>query len=75
VIAFRQLDGDEAAEELIALAEGTGGIVNRNNDFDGGIRKAASAPEYTYVLGFSPQNLKADGSFHSLKVTARSTEK
>jgi VWFA-related protein len=75
VIAYRQLDGDMAADELIALAEGTGGIVNRNNDFDGGIRKAASAPEYTYILGFSPQNLKADGSFHALKVTARSTAK
>ena len=26
-------------------------------------------PEFIYVLGFSPQNLKLDGSFHALKVT------
>jgi hypothetical protein len=28
----------------------------------------AGAPEYVYTLGFSPQNLKLDGSFHRLKV-------
>jgi len=27
-----------------------------------------------YVLGFSPQNLKFDGSYHSLKVTAKETK-
>ncbi len=30
-------------------------------------------PDYVYVLGFSPQDLKNDGSFHNLKVTAKST--
>jgi hypothetical protein len=39
------------------------------------VRKAAAAPEYLYVLGFVPQNLKADGSFHALKVTMSSGEK
>jgi hypothetical protein len=29
----------------------------------------AAAPEYFYLLGFSPQNLKLDGSFHNLKVS------
>jgi VWFA-related protein len=71
-VAFRQLDGEAAADELIALAEDTGGVLNRDNDFEGGIRKAAAAPEYLYVLGFEPQNLKADGSFHTLKVTLTS---
>jgi VWFA-related protein len=72
---FRQLDNEAATDELIALAEGTGGTANFNNDFDGGIRKAAVAPEYLYLLAFSPQNLKLDGSFHSLKVTLNSGEK
>jgi VWFA-related protein len=74
-VAFRQIDNDAATDELIALAEGTGGTANLNNDFDGGVRNAAAAPEYLYVLGFAPQNLKADGSFHALKVTLNSGEK
>jgi VWFA-related protein len=74
-VAFRQIDAEAATDELIALAEGTGGTANLNNDFDGGVRKAAAAPEYLYVLGFAPQNLKVDGSFHPLKVTMSSGEK
>jgi VWFA-related protein len=74
-VAFRQIDNDAATDELITLAEGTGGTANLNNDFDGGVRNAAAAPEYLYVLGFAPQNLKADGSFHALKVTLNSGEK
>jgi len=73
--AFRQLEAEANTDELLALAEGTGGTANRNNDFDGGVRNAAAAPEYLYVLGFAPQNLKSDGSFHSLKVTMNSGEK
>ncbi len=72
---FRPLEAEAEADELIALGEGTGGSVNLNNDFAGGVRKAAAKPEYLYVLGFSPQNLKLDGSFHALKVTLNSGEK
>jgi VWFA-related protein len=72
---FKQLDAEAATDQLIALAEGTGGTLNRNNDFAGGVRNAAGAPEYLYVLGFSPQNLKPDGSFHALKVTMNSGER
>jgi VWFA-related protein len=75
VITFKETDGTVADDELVALAEGTGGTANFNNDFDGGVRKAAAAPEYLYVLGFVPQNLKLDGSFHTLKVTLNSGEK
>ncbi len=57
------------SEVLIALAEGTGGIFFQNsNDLDEGFRRTAAMPEYSYVLAFSPQNLKRDGSFHRLKV-------
>jgi VWFA-related protein len=58
---------------LMEMAAGTGGTVFQNsNDLDAGLRQLVTAPEYYYVLGFSPQNLKLDGSFHSLKVTFKS---
>jgi VWFA-related protein len=51
------------------LAEGTGGLFFHNsNALDEGFRRAADPPEFIYMLGFSPQNLKFDGSFHQLKV-------
>jgi VWFA-related protein len=61
---------------LAALADGTGGVFFRNNnDFDEGFRRVAEAPEYSYLLAFTPQNLKLDGSFHSLKVTLKNPQK
>ena len=73
--AFRRIDMNVAADELIALAQDTGGTVHLDNDFLEAVRKAAAAPEYLYILGFVPQDLKLDGSFHALKVTASSGEK
>jgi VWFA-related protein len=61
------------ADVLAVLADGTGGtFFHNNNDLNEGLKRIAAAPEYSYVLGFSPQNLKLDGSFHALKVTLRS---
>ncbi|MGB7722135.1 MAG: VWA domain-containing protein [Bryobacteraceae bacterium] len=60
------------ANLLAELAAGTGGTFFQNsNDLDEGFRRLAAAPEYVYLLGFSPQNLKLDGSFHSLRVTLK----
>jgi VWFA-related protein len=60
---------------LSVLADGTGGtFFHNNNDFDEGFRRLAETPEYTYVLAFVPQNLKLDGSFHSLKVTLKNQQ-
>jgi VWFA-related protein len=57
------------AEGMAAIASGTGGVfVENSNDFPGGFRQAASFPDVYYTLGFSPQNLKFDGTFHALKV-------
>ncbi len=57
---------------LAEMAAGTGGTFFQNsNDLDEGFRRLAAAPEYIYLLGFSPQNLKLDGSFHGLKVTLK----
>lgn len=58
------------------MADGTGGTYVRNsNDLEGGFKRVAARPEYYYVLGFSPQNLKLDGKFHSLKVTLKEPAK
>lgn len=57
------------ADVLSYAAEGTGGtFVQNSNDYEGGFEKLASLREVTYVLGFSPENLKFDGKFHNLKV-------
>jgi len=58
----------EAGNILAELAYGTGGSVHNDNDFEGGLKELASRPEFVYVLGFSPDNLKYDGSYHALKV-------
>ena len=56
-------------EVLGSLADGTGGRwVHDNNDLGGGYKLLADAPEFIYVLGFVPSNLKMDGSYHKLKI-------
>jgi VWFA-related protein len=60
-----------ATEDVLAeLADGTGGtFFHNNNDLNAGFARVAAAPEVSYVLGFSPQAMKPDGSFHRLKIT------
>jgi VWFA-related protein len=72
-----QLDGAMLEGDVLAeMADGTGGtFFHNNNDLDDGFRRVAARPEYFYVLGFSPQNLKLDGSFHKLKVTVKEPKK
>lgn len=74
-----QYDSAEAsanADILMVLADATGGsFFHNNNDLDEGFRRVASTPEYSYVLGFSPANLKLDGSFHNLKVSLKNPQK
>lgn len=71
----QQYDRDAALaqEDILAeMAYGTGGqFFHNNNDLEAGMRLLGAAPEYIYLLGFSPQNLKLDGSFHSLKVVLK----
>jgi VWFA-related protein len=62
------------AEEgiLAELADATGGrYFHNNNDLKAGFAQLAASPEFVYVLGFSPQNLKLDGAYHALKVTLK----
>ena len=70
-----QYKHDEAlanADVLSELAYATGGtFVQNTNDLEGGLRRLATPPEYSYLLAFSPQDLKFDGHFHKLKVTVK----
>jgi VWFA-related protein len=56
-------------EILAQFADATGGTFFHNrNDLDRGLRQAVAAPVTSYLLGFSPQNLKIDGRYHTLSV-------
>jgi hypothetical protein len=47
----------------------TGGtFFHGNNDLRAGFGHLAAAPEFSYVLGFSPAELQPDGSFHRLEI-------
>jgi VWFA-related protein len=58
------------SEDVMAeLADGTGGTFFHNsNDLQGGFQALTEVPEYVYLLELSLQNVKQDGSYHSLKV-------
>jgi hypothetical protein len=61
---------------LAELADGTGGIfVHDRNNIDQGMQQAAGEPEVSYVLGFTPQSLKLDGKYHTLKVSLTNSQK
>ena len=66
-----------AQEDVLAqLADGTGGTFYHNrNDVDEAMRQAGASPAVSYLLSFSPQNLKLDGRFHALKVSLTSKQK
>jgi VWFA-related protein len=58
---------------LAEMAAGTGGtLIQNSNDFEGGFRRLVTPPKYIYMLGFEPEDLKTDGSFHVLKVKLKS---
>src|ERR1700730_10530010 len=77
ISASYRLAAQAAQDEVLQqLAYGTGGTFFHNrNDLDEGLRQAVAAPSLSYVLGFSPQNLKVDGGFHGLKGSLTSTQK
>jgi VWFA-related protein len=72
-----QTDSALAEDDVLSdLASATGGnFFHDNNDLDAGFKRVAATPEYFYTLGFSPQNLKLDGSFHGLKVSLKDQAK
>jgi VWFA-related protein len=68
---------DVAVEGVLAqLSAETGGSFYRSsNDLDLGFQRIGGAPEFVYMLGFSPANAKPDGKLHTLKVAVNSKEK
>ena len=79
LVARARYVNQEALAKRAAMAEvasATGGrFFENSNDLDSGYQRLAAAPEYIYVLGFSPQDLKEDGKFHALKVSLRRAQK
>ena len=60
------------ADVMAELADSTGGqFFHNDNGLFEGFRQLVAQPEYIYILGFSPQNLKLDGARHGLKVSLR----
>ena len=75
-ISFISSEELAQSDVLAELADGTGGTFFHNrNDIDQGLLQAAQEPEVSYLLGFTPQNLKLDGKYHHLKVTFTSKQK
>jgi len=75
---LNQMERESSSREsdvLAELAAGTGATFFQNsNDLDDGFRRLSAAPEYYYLLAFSPQNLRMDGGFHSLKVSLKNSK-
>ena len=75
--ALLDIQSASAESDILAvLANSTGGtFFQNNNDMNEGLRRVSDAPEFWYVLGFKPQNLKPDGRFHTLKVSLTNHQK
>ena len=72
---LRNMGSIASSGVLAHLSADTGGVFFHNsNDFAEGFREAAAVPEVYYVLAFSPQDIKLNGKFHSLKVTLNSPQ-
>jgi hypothetical protein len=57
---------------LEEFAQDTGGaFFHDDNDFVGGLKRLATQPAFIYVLGFAPQKLKFDGSYHKLNIVLK----
>jgi VWFA-related protein len=69
--------GEQLEQQFVLMdfSYGTGGsFFHNSNDLAAGLKQLGSVPEVAYVLGFSPQNQKMDGRFHTLKVTLSDTQ-
>ena len=74
--SYRVQSQFQEGQVLADFAYGTGGTYfHDRNDLDVGLRNSIAAPSTTYLLGFSPQNLKLNGSFHILKVSLTGKQK
>jgi VWFA-related protein len=73
---YRMAEESELQFVLMDMAYGTGGTFFHNsNDLEGGLKLAGGVPEVSYVLGYSPQNQKIDGKYHTIKVNLAQKQK
>jgi hypothetical protein len=73
---FDIAEQSEQSNVLEEMADGTGGAYfHNNNDLQGGFQVLASAPAYSYLLGFSPLKSTYDGKYHNIKVTLTAKQK
>jgi len=69
VADYRRATMKLGEDTLGELADGTGGTLFHNsNDLEAGFKSLIEAPELVYVLELSLDGVKADGSYHRLKV-------
>lgn len=72
--SYKTAESMVQSDIMANLSSGTGGnFYHGLNDMDAGIALTAAAPDYLYILGFSPLDLKLDGRYHNLKVTMAKT--
>jgi VWFA-related protein len=65
-----------ADDPLSEIAQGTGGTFFHNSsDLASGFAEVTALTGVEYLLGFSPEDLKPNGTFHSLKVQIASAGK
>jgi len=73
---FDIAEQSEQSNVLEEMADGTGGAYfHNNNDLQGGFQVLASAPAYSYLLGFSPLKSTYDGKYHNIKVALTAKQK
>jgi hypothetical protein len=59
-----------SSDSMAVLASATGGkFFHNSNDLEGGLVELAALPEVSYAMSFSPDDVRANGVYHSLKVT------
>jgi VWFA-related protein len=60
---------DVTNDSMAVLASATGGkFIHNRNDLAGGLAEIAALPEVSYAIGFSPEDLRENGSYHTLRV-------
>ncbi|HVG08453.1 MAG TPA: VWA domain-containing protein [Thermoanaerobaculia bacterium] len=65
-------DGQGGRDSLFQIARDTGGDAYENfNDLSAAVGKMLERSGVTYVLTIQPEDLKADGSYHPLRVELR----
>jgi len=69
MLRLQLAEAREDDDVLAEVADGTGGsFFHNNNDFDAGFRTVGGLAEFSYVMVFSPSNLKPNGKYHHLTV-------